>query len=113
MADAEALYRREEGSTNFRKVRNPSSIPSEEWRLNTDGSFLVWLRGPEESMSEELSGPEVNELAGRVVVDEPAASGRRSMLNCGCVNPNLCDHGKALPPSSQSEISPMPVPPWT
>lgn len=95
----EALYRRIEGSTNFRRIYNPATVSMEDWQRNglSSGEMLIWLRGRGSSFREELSGLEVNELAGRVVVDEPATTRRRSMLSCECVNPNLCDHGRIIP----------------
>lgn len=73
MAEVDVLYRRADGSTNWRHVIDPAKISREDWRENgiSGGKLLVWLRMPEESVPYELSGPEVNELAGRVVVEPP------------------------------------------
>lgn len=72
MAEREVLYRRVDGSTNYRHI-DPQAVPPGDWRKNglSGGKLLVWLTVPEESFRYELSGFEVNELAGRVVVEPP------------------------------------------
>lgn len=69
---AVALYRRANGSTNFRKV-NPWHLTADDWDRDkaAGGNDIVALRGAPSSLREELSGLEVNELAGRVVVQNP------------------------------------------
>lgn len=69
---ADQLYRRVDGTTNYRQV-DPRTVPSRDWVENgiSGGALLVWLSGSPESFRCELSGPEVNELAGRVVVEPP------------------------------------------
>ena len=72
MTEIRRLYRRVDGSTNFQQVSDPTTIKPEEWRANgaSGGKNLVWLTARKESFSAELSGLEVNELAGRIVVRE-------------------------------------------
>lgn len=67
------FYRREDGSTNYHRV-NSVAITDEDWARDRreSGTFIVILSGPMESLCELLTGPEVNELAGRVIVTEPA-----------------------------------------
>lgn len=64
---AVARYRQIAGSTNFRRLHNPMLPDPDE----KESGLTIWLVGPPESLSEELSGPEVNEIAGAVLVPEP------------------------------------------
>lgn len=106
MAERDALYRRVDGSTNYRHT-DPHAVSPSDWHENgvSGGKLLVWLTIPEESFRYELSGPEVNELAGRVVVEEPHSApnhegGPMSRSNDGLRFTLLTFVGEACTPAS-------------
>lgn len=103
-------YQQDSGSTNFHLVADPGRLTARDRADDRAGlRKIVQLRIPEGPPRHALTGIEVNELAGRVVVTEPRTPGnapptipgsdgriRRTVLSadCGCVNPNICDHPK-------------------
>lgn len=81
----------------------------------------VIVEGCLSSLGMEIALPELSELAGFEV--KPTLScgcaaiescrHRNVISGCGCLNPNLCDHGKVPPPAlfGQQEVRLEPAPP--